>query len=220
MNDKVIEILYIYSNLVLYTQKMILNSDQFTYDDANTAYRKMIDQVSMEMSRKSLEKYHKVTLLAYIAWIDEQIMLSNLTFKKEWMKNLLQKEYFQTTDLGHGFFVHYHSLEDANKDIKFIYLYVLFLGFKGKYTIEEEGLENFIKDELTSNDYNANIEVDYFNKIYDIHTPTLKPMKQIALLQGGYLMALVIIAIVSIIAMYFSLEHDLDTLFTRLETIQ
>lgn len=219
MNDKVIEILYIYSNLVLYTQKMILNSDQFTYEDANTVYRKMIDQVSIEMSKKSLEQYYKATLLAYIAWIDEQIMVSNLNFKKEWMKNLLQKEYFQTTDLGHGFFVHYHGLEDDNKDIKFIYLYVLFLGFKGKYAIEEEDLENFIKDELTSNDYNTNIEVDYFNKIYDINTPTLKPMKKIELIKGGYLIALVIISILCIITMYFSLENNLYTLFKRLETI-
>tara|TARA_B110000046_G_C12946193_1_gene378099 strand:+ start:217 stop:873 length:657 start_codon:yes stop_codon:yes gene_type:complete len=218
MNDKVMEILYIYSNLVYYTQRIILNSEEFTYEDTNTSYAKLINQVKTEMSSKSLEKYYKTTLLAYIAWIDEQIMLSHLNFKKVWMKNLLQKKYFQTSDLGHVFFINYNNLDDDDKDLKIIYLYVLSLGFEGKYSLDKDELEGFITKEL--NLHNINLEVDYFNKIYDLKSPTVTPIKKAQLIKGGYLIIIAIISILCIITMYFSLKNQSEAFFRIFGTIQ
>jgi type VI secretion system protein ImpK len=63
--------------------------------------------------------------------IDETILETGWQQKNEWIKNSLQKQFFNTTSAGTQFFTRIEKLGSEDKDILEVYDYCLASGFKG-----------------------------------------------------------------------------------------
>jgi hypothetical protein len=211
MDKYAIELIDIFSNIVVYTKTITQNSDNLTYEDVSLKYSNIINDIENEIKIKKLGKYYKNTLVGYIAWIDEEIMLSKLSFKKQWMKNLLQKKYFQTSNLGNDFFTKYDNFTTDYKNEKIVFLYILCLGFKGKYLLNKNSLDNFIIKEMK--EMKIDLKMDYFNKVYNNNNNIEKPVKKIQYLKINYLIGIIFISITCIAIMYLSLQTKLDDFF-------
>ena len=75
-------------------------------------------------------------LFAVVAFIDEQLASTSWSGQQEWSRNLLQREYFDTTNAGVEFYSRLDSLNPFNpaeRDIREVYYYCLSLGFSGKF---------------------------------------------------------------------------------------
>lgn len=75
-------------------------------------------------------------LFAVVAFIDEQLASTSWNGQQEWSRNLLQREYFDTTNAGVEFYSRLDSLNPFNpaeRDIREVYYYCLSLGFSGKF---------------------------------------------------------------------------------------
>ncbi|MCP3941804.1 MAG: DotU family type IV/VI secretion system protein [Desulfobacteraceae bacterium] len=70
-------------------------------------------------------------LFAVFAWVDEAIFATGWEHKNEWVKNCLQKKYFNTTSAGTKFFEYLAKLKPENAAILEVYDYCLASGFKG-----------------------------------------------------------------------------------------
>lgn len=75
-------------------------------------------------------------LFAVVAFIDERLASTEWSGQQEWSRNLLQREYFDSTNAGVEFFSRLDSLNPFNpaeRDIREVYYYCLSLGFSGKF---------------------------------------------------------------------------------------
>jgi type IV/VI secretion system ImpK/VasF family protein len=87
-----------------------------------------------------LEPLDENELFPVVCWIDERILSSNVSFKNEWLMNLLQKKYFNTNKGGELF---YEKMQTS--DNKEIYYFMLRLGFRGMYFENEEQIKSLLK---------------------------------------------------------------------------
>jgi len=73
---------------------------------------------------------------AVVAFIDESILLSDWEQRHQWARELLQKSHFATSNAGEQFFDRLDALdtfEPGERDVREVYVYVLALGFVGKF---------------------------------------------------------------------------------------
>lgn len=94
----------------------------------------------------SVDNY-KQTRFALCAWIDELIMNSLWEYRQEWQKDLLQSEYYRTTNAGEEFFERLAEIHPEQKPVREIFHICLCLGFRGRFVWEDEQpkLKNFIR---------------------------------------------------------------------------
>lgn len=86
---------------------------------------------------------------AVFAWIDEVILNSSWDNKEQWMRHLLQRRHYQTTDAGEIFFERLNSLGPHQGHVREVYYLCLSLGFTGRYIHEGD---DFLLEQLkTSN---------------------------------------------------------------------
>jgi type VI secretion system protein ImpK len=86
---------------------------------------------------------------AVVAWVDESIMNSGWNHRDKWQKELLQRQYYQTTDAGEIFFDRLNTIGPHQRDVREVYYLCLALGFKGRYC---HAGDEFLLDQLkTSN---------------------------------------------------------------------
>jgi type VI secretion system protein ImpK len=82
------------------------------------------------------EEQYQNAKFAVVAWLDEQILSSNLALKDVWVRQLAQKKYFNTMTAGQAFFSRLNTLDlfDAFElDVREVFYYCLTLGFHGQY---------------------------------------------------------------------------------------
>ena len=68
--------------------------------------------------------------------IDEAVLISEWKYKDNWLKNPLQKQFFETNSAGVEFFEKLDNLKELNtkdQDIREVYFYCLTFGFTGCY---------------------------------------------------------------------------------------
>jgi type VI secretion system protein ImpK len=73
---------------------------------------------------------------AVCAWIDESILNSSWRDRLQWQKELLQKQYYSTTDAGEIYYEKLNGLGLQQQDVREIYYLCLAMGFKGRYCNE------------------------------------------------------------------------------------
>ncbi|EDQ2876749.1 DotU family type IV/VI secretion system protein [Salmonella enterica subsp. enterica] len=83
---------------------------------------------------------------AVIVWVDEAIMCSTLSWRKSWKKELLQREYLNTTIGGELFFSKLSGLLSNYIQAREVFLFCLQNGFHGRYSASSEysELQNII----------------------------------------------------------------------------
>lgn len=86
---------------------------------------------------------------AVCAWIDEAILCSSLPARDNWMTDLLQRHFYNTTRAGEEFYQHLQGLTEEMEQVKTVYYHCLALGFRGRYFApESEGELKSIKHKL------------------------------------------------------------------------
>ncbi len=70
---------------------------------------------------------------ATFAWIDEAIMNSPWEHKNQWLKEQLQRIYYQTADAGEIFFERLNSIGPHQRDVREVYYLCMAMGFTGRY---------------------------------------------------------------------------------------
>ncbi|RLA76441.1 MAG: hypothetical protein DRG78_19025, partial [Epsilonproteobacteria bacterium] len=101
-------------------------------------YAKLINKARDDFEQKGIELDFNDALFPFVTWIDEGILSANFKEKKQWRKNLLQKKFFNTSNAGFEFYERLVALEKNAFDLRLLYLYCMFLGFRGKYYKDED----------------------------------------------------------------------------------
>lgn len=70
---------------------------------------------------------------AVCAWIDEAMLKSSWAEKDVWMKDQLQRQYYNTTDAGEEFFERLNALGLHQREAREVYYLCLAMGFSGRY---------------------------------------------------------------------------------------
>ena len=78
---------------------------------------------------------------AVCAWIDEALLNSDWPHKDIWVRQQLQRIYYNTTDAGEIFFDRLNSLGPHQLEVREIYYLCLALGFTGRYFNDDYTLE-------------------------------------------------------------------------------
>jgi type VI secretion system protein ImpK len=133
MNTKQIKIIDCFTPLIVYTLEFAQNSQdpRYTMEKLANDYEQLI-QEAKERSALSEEAFMSA-LFPVVAWIDEVVLSSQNTEKKQWRKQLLQKDLFDTSNAGFEFYEQLDALDKEDSELRFLYLYCMFLGFKGRY---------------------------------------------------------------------------------------
>ncbi len=155
-----------FTQLMVYTLEFNENSQKeiYTTDKLISDYETLITQAQNTFDEQKVEIDFNEALFPILAWIDELILSSQYKQKREWRKNLLQKKFFNTSNAGYEFYEKLSSLEKNAFDLRLLYLYCLFLGFKGKYyrSEDKESLDAIFKREKSLADDNFS---DHFPKL-------------------------------------------------------
>lgn len=77
---------------------------------------------------------------AVFAWVDEAVMSSAWAGKTQWQRDLLQRQYYQTTDAGERFFDRLNAVGLHQRDVREVYYLCLALGFTGRYSLEGDSI--------------------------------------------------------------------------------
>lgn len=114
-------------------------------------------------------------LFAVVAFIDEQLVSTSWDGQKEWARQQLQKEYFDTNNGGVEFFNRLDRLNPFNpaeRDIREVYYYCLALGFSGKFYGEgaQSALNRIKYDnyELLADDDAGVLFADAFGELHTV----------------------------------------------------
>jgi type VI secretion system protein ImpK len=70
---------------------------------------------------------------AVCAWVDEALLKSPWKHRNLWLKEQLQRNYYNTTDAGEEFFDRLGSLGLHQREVREVYYLCLALGFTGRY---------------------------------------------------------------------------------------
>lgn len=145
-----------------------LRAEPEKFTDYETTRECILDEIE-----NSVRKTEKISisdsesdsaLYAIIVMVDEVILCSELPFKKKWRDNLLQIKYFGHSTGGVEFFNILNGIIGTKNKAGYIFLFCLFLGFRGKYSVSNK---NEISSYITKlrNQYgldaeNSCVEVD------------------------------------------------------------
>lgn len=109
------------------------------YSEVRAKVKVMLDEQLDRVTRDGLNpENYKQTRFAVCAWIDELVMNSAWEHHDEWQKELLQAEYYRTTNAGEEFFERLSRLHPEQKEVREIYHLCLCLGFKGRYCWDDD----------------------------------------------------------------------------------
>ncbi|EMG38273.1 type IV / VI secretion system protein, DotU family [Desulfocurvibacter africanus PCS] len=75
---------------------------------------------------------------AVCAWIDETILCSSWESRAGWLREHLQRRYYNTTNAGVEFFERLGKLPDDKSQVREVYLYCLAFGYRGRFYSEEQ----------------------------------------------------------------------------------
>ena len=86
-------------------------------------------------------------LFAVVAWVDEQILCSSLSWKLQWQGDLMQKNYLETTTAGEDFFIQLNELTVNHQQSRRVFLFCLQNGFHGQFSMPDDqtALSNLIR---------------------------------------------------------------------------
>lgn len=92
----------------------------------------------LEQARQHCDMYYAADELqqaefAVCAYLDSYILSKNWSCKDQWRQNLLQDEYFNTTDAGVLFYEKCDALTAEQPDLLHLYFSCLASGFRGQY---------------------------------------------------------------------------------------
>jgi type VI secretion system protein ImpK len=127
-----------------FTRRVDVNQPPFEQIQADVL--RLLSDSQTSMSRGSLPpEDYDLARFAIIAWVDDTIMNSQWSHRDRWKRELLQRDYYQTTDAGEIFFKRLNQVGLHQRDAREIYYLCLAMGFKGQYCHDGD---EFLLDQL------------------------------------------------------------------------
>lgn len=120
------------------------------YDQVRANMQRLIAQSEglLDQGRFTQEDFNAARF-AVFAWVDETILSSTWEGRQQWMREQLQRQYYQTAESGELFFERLNTLGPHQRDVREVYYLCLSLGFSGQYCNEGD---DFLLEQLkTSN---------------------------------------------------------------------
>ena len=122
------------TELLAYTYHLVeqLQTAAVPYDQVSGHYQQLIQRAKTRAKSAGIpiQRFDQA-LFAVFAWIDETLLETSWVHKQDWIKNSLQKKFFNTTNAGTEFFALLEKLGPEDKDILEVYDYCLASGFRG-----------------------------------------------------------------------------------------
>ncbi|KJX01429.1 type IV secretion protein DotU [Enterobacter roggenkampii] len=84
------------------------------------------------------EEEKEAARVAVIAWLDETILRSDLSWRQSWQGELLQRKYLNITVAGELFFTRLNQLDPLHIQAREIFLFCLQQGFQGQYSSPDD----------------------------------------------------------------------------------
>lgn len=118
---------------VTYLLKTV-ESKQPAYEEVKQNIRRLLTESEADISRGSFtrEDYDQARF-AICAWVDEAILSSAWNQKSFWLKDQLQRLYYNTTAAGEEFFERLSAIGLHQREVREVYYLCLALGFTGRY---------------------------------------------------------------------------------------
>lgn len=150
------------TELFAYTYHLVEQIEQMEYDQVLENYTRIIDKAKACAKDAGIpKKKFDEALFAVFAWVDETIFALAWKHKPEWIRNSLQKRYFNTTSAGSQFFTNLEKLGPDDEDIIEVYDYCLSSGFKGSMyeSYDQEKLKSIKQDTVKRSQGETGLEV-------------------------------------------------------------
>jgi type VI secretion system protein ImpK len=111
-----------------------VETKQPPYDQVKTDIRRLLMESEGCVSRglAPREDFDQARF-AVCAWVDEAILSSSWHHKNLWLKDELQRFYYNTTDAGEEFFERLNAIGLHQRDVREVYYLCLAIGFTGRY---------------------------------------------------------------------------------------
>ena len=107
---------------------------QPTFDQIKGDVRRLLKESEGIMGRGGLSREdYDLARFAVCAWVDEAILKSSWQEKGLWLKDQLQRLYYNTTDAGEEFFDRLTALGLHQREVREVFYLCLALGFTGRY---------------------------------------------------------------------------------------
>jgi type VI secretion system protein ImpK len=105
-----------------------------SYENVRSNFQRLISQseADFKKGRFSQEDYN-LARFAVFAWVDETILSSNWQGRQQWLREQLQRQYYQTADAGELFFDRLNGVGPHQREVREVYYLCLALGFAGQY---------------------------------------------------------------------------------------
>ncbi len=109
-------------------------SKQFTFNQVKADILRLVSESEEKFNKGSIPREdYDLARFAVCAWVDETIMGSSWEEKGNWLKEPLQRLYFQTSDAGAIFFDRLNTLGPHQRDVREVYYLCLAMGFTGRF---------------------------------------------------------------------------------------
>lgn len=204
-----------YAELLSYTLYLTLKEEDFSFEEISENFKKLIER-SRHLAEQNNFTQWKEYFFPIAAFIDEKILCSNLKDKHKWIKNKLQKVFFNTDKAGEEFFQRLNELSNEQQELRKLYELTLALGFKGKYydSSEQGKLEDLKYSNLkkiTSNP-KLNLPKALFTSSYEDPTISQKRKLKKWSHKSWKVWALIILPALTLIGMYLLYTYELKAL--------
>jgi type VI secretion system protein ImpK len=134
------------ANVVSFSKNAVANQPQFEQVKKDILTLLQQSESRCKNGGVSMEEYDQARFMV-CAWIDETILSSGWDKKQQWLKELLQRTFYNTTDAGEEVFERLNALGFQQRDVREVYYLCLSLGFKGRFIHQGD---EFLLDQLKS----------------------------------------------------------------------
>jgi type VI secretion system protein ImpK len=123
-----------FMEIIAYTGFVARGGESLSYDQVRAGMQHLITQSEACLEKGQFNPEDRnLARFAVFAWVDETILSSPWEGRKQWQREQLQRQYFQTADAGELFFERLNSVGPHQRDVREVYYLCLALGFSGQY---------------------------------------------------------------------------------------
>ncbi|CNK96942.1 Uncharacterized protein conserved in bacteria [Yersinia enterocolitica] len=109
------------------------------YEQSRQTCAALLEQAIDEGKQQDVSEEEKeAAQVAVIAWLDETVLRSALSWRQRWQGELLQRKYLNITVAGERFFMLLSQLDPLYVQAREVFLFCLQQGFQGQYSSSDD----------------------------------------------------------------------------------
>jgi type VI secretion system protein ImpK len=135
-----------FMDVVAYVSYCLKSENIPSFDQVRADILRLVGESEQRFEKGSFTRDdYDLARFAVCAWVDESLIGSSWSDKGQWLKEPLQRIYYQTSDAGELFFQRLNTLGPHQQHVREVYYLCLALGFSGQYCNEGD---EFLIDQL------------------------------------------------------------------------